>query len=83
MKTVEEKEEDGVQTLDLSQENVKLEKGRDKTVGLFLDSVFLASLGWVGILRQQLMIGHDDAQRPHHLIVKVMVVAAASSSCHS
>ena len=37
VKTVEEEEEeeDGVQTLDLSQENVKLEKGRDKTVGLF------------------------------------------------
>ena len=48
MKTVEEEEEeeDGVQTLDLSQENVKLEKGRDKTVGLFLDLVFLGSLGW-------------------------------------
>ena len=78
----EEEKEDGVQTLDLSQENVKLEKGRDKTVGLFLDLFFSLS-GMVGILRQQLMIGHDDAQRPHHLIVKVMVVAAASSSCHS
>ena len=37
----------------------------------------------VDILRQKFMIGHDDAERPHHLIVKVMVVAAASSSCHS
>ena len=41
VKTVEEEEEEeGVQTLDLSQENVKLEKGRDKTVGLFLDLFF-------------------------------------------
>ena len=48
MKTVEEEEEeeDGVQTLDLSQENVKLEKGRDKTVGLFLDLFF--KLLWNG-----------------------------------
>ena len=49
MKTVEEEEEeeeDGVQTLDFSQENVKLEKGQDKTVGLFLDLFFLASLEW-------------------------------------
>ena len=46
VKEGEEEEEDGVQTLDLSQENVKLEKGQDKTVDLFLDLVFLTSLGW-------------------------------------
>ena len=44
MKTVEdeEEEEEGVQTLDLSQENVKLGKGRgeklDKAMGPLLDS---------------------------------------------